>query len=739
MALNQWDKQHLINLGFTERQIEKIFDAAVKEAAAIGVSIHDFNPDKPFSFADYPITKERIDDVVKTLYSNLQKVIVGGNKSAWNLANQKNNSLINDYFSKTDAKIYSDVSEIPDELFQGIKNYTETTYRFVSRWIRDGKIINQEKHQRTLDTIDQLDKIFSNTKTTKGVFYRGISMEDAEYKKFMSEINTGKYKEISFMSTSKSYSVAEGFGLYGNRVMIEVHGHGIDLSKKAYYNEQEVLLNRNVEYNVLGLENKDGVTYVTIEEIKDVVQKTIPDSYKKQLFNNNDKALDAFINRKTAGLNLSDRVWNYTDGFKNEIEMGLDLGIRSGLPAAEMARELKKYLREPDRLFRRVRDEHGQLHLSNAAKAYHPGAGVYRSSYKNAMRLARTENNIAYRTSDHTRWQQLDFVVGIEVRLSNNHTLNGKPFTDICDELKGKYPKTFKFTGWHPQCRCHAISVLKTPEELAKDTERILNGEEPTSESENAVKDVPENYKKWVVDNADRIKAAEQRGTLPYFLKDNKIFYKTTAIDIKEYGCFDTHASTSARNIMPTDKLDLSAVDNELSLISKKHPEYFNNGYGGVFPAPEGQRHFMSVNIETGKIFVNFGIDENGFDAGTSLVEAIDKIKKGISIDRHEEYSIEVLWHEILHLKSKNKTILPDINTINDGFQRVSVETINQLVARRTYADFLSQIGAKAKHNEWISNYGYGYSKAVENTTNLLNSLGINNDKFYKEAEKLRG
>lgn len=46
-----------------------------------------------------------------------------------------------------------------------------------------------------------------------------------------------------------------------------------------------------------------------------------------------------------------------------------------------------------ERLYRRVRGADGKLHLSKAAKAYHPSQGVYRSSYKNAMRLTRTECN----------------------------------------------------------------------------------------------------------------------------------------------------------------------------------------------------------------------------------------------------------------------------------------------------------------------------------------------------------
>ena len=239
----------------------------------------------------------------------------------------------------------------------------------------------------------------------------------------------------------------------------------------------------------------------------------------RRYFSTNGDALDAFMQRKEQGLNLSDRVWRYTTEFKREIELGLDLGIRTGESAAEMTRSLRQYLQHPDKLFRRVRDKHGNLKLSKAAKAFHPGRGVYRSSYKNARRLAATETNIAYRTSDHLRWQQMEFVVGIEIKLSNNHTLNGVPLTDICDTLKGKYPKDFKFVGWHPHCRCHAVTVLKTEDEMAEDTRRILDGKEPTKTSTNTVRDVPPAFKSWVEDHAERI---ELGGNLPYFLQDNQ-------------------------------------------------------------------------------------------------------------------------------------------------------------------------------------------------------------------------
>ena len=249
----------------------------------------------------------------------------------------------------------------------------------------------------------------------------------------------------------------------------------------------------------------------------DNIGKLSEEQYKRY-FSTNDSAREAFTQRKVNGMSLSDRVWRYTEQFKDEIELALDLGIRNGLSADEMTRDLRDYLRHPDKLFRRVRDEHGQLQLSKRAAAFHPGQGVYRSSYKNARRLAATETNMAYRTADHERWQQMDFVVGIEIRLSNNHTINGEPFVDICDKLAGRYPKDFKFTGWHPLCRCYATTVLKTDEEIAEDTRKILNGEELDGNSVNRVDDVPANFKQWLKDNEER---AKRSYSVPYFIKDN--------------------------------------------------------------------------------------------------------------------------------------------------------------------------------------------------------------------------
>lgn len=292
---------------------------------------------------------------------------------------------------------------------------------------------------------------------------------------------------------------------------------------------------------------------------------------KLRYFDHADKAREAFAARKTAGLNLSDRVWRYTEQFKQEIEMGLDIGISEGKSAADMARNLKQYLQQPDKLFRRVRDKRGNLQLSKNAAAYHPGAGVYRSSYKNALRLTRTETNMAYRTADHMRYQNLDFVVGIEIHTSNNH-----PVADICDELKGKYPKDFKFVGWHPQCRCYVTSVLKTEEEMIADTNRRLAGENVSGESVNEVRDVPQGFKDWMKDNQERIEQAEKRGTLPYFITDNK----TIVGNLKQTTPNNNDILKNAASITTID------INKSKCLVSQQQKDLKNLGFDVYYDGP---------------------------------------------------------------------------------------------------------------------------------------------------------
>lgn len=233
-------------------------------------------------------------------------------------------------------------------------------------------------------------------------------------------------------------------------------------------------------------------------------------------------ALQQFEERRKDGMNLSNGgsesdirkgVWNL-DQFKNELELALEQGIGKGMSAADLSRDVRQYLKYPNKLFRRVRDKDGVLRLSKAAAAFHPGRGVYRSSYKNALRLTATENNIAYRTCDHKRWNAMPFVLGQEIKTSNNH-----PEPDICDTLAGKYPVEFKFTGWHPFCRCYAVSILANEKELDDYCTKLEQGNEVSAyQFSGKQTKMPEAFTTWMKDNEQRIANAK---SMPYFIKDN--------------------------------------------------------------------------------------------------------------------------------------------------------------------------------------------------------------------------
>lgn len=240
----------------------------------------------------------------------------------------------------------------------------------------------------------------------------------------------------------------------------------------------------------------------------------------KKMQDQNLDALKTFQGRKVEGMNLSQRVWKYVGQYREQLEAALDAGLGEGRSAAQLSRDVRQNLKDPNRLFRRVRDKRGNLVLSKAAKAFHPGRGVYRSSAKNAARLTRSEINMAYRESDYLRWQSLDFVVGFEVKRSNHEPLCK---CDICEKLKGRYPKHFKFKGWHPQCMCYAVPILMDEETFDEnelgDLKAALRGTQyKRLEAKNVVVDVPDGFKEWVKDHEE---AQANWSSTPYFIKDN--------------------------------------------------------------------------------------------------------------------------------------------------------------------------------------------------------------------------
>ncbi len=138
----------------------------------------------------------------------------------------------------------------------------------------------------------------------------------------------------------------------------------------------------------------------------------------KKMQNQNLDALAAFQGRKVDGMDLSQRIWKYVGQYREQLESALDVGLGEGRSADELSRDVRQNLLDPNRLFRRVRDKRGNLVLSKAARAFHPGRGVYRSSYKNAWPY-QVGNQHGLSWKRLAALATMDFVVGFEIHRSN--------------------------------------------------------------------------------------------------------------------------------------------------------------------------------------------------------------------------------------------------------------------------------------------------------------------------------
>lgn len=571
---------------------------------------------------------------------------------------------------------------------------------------------------------------------------------------------------------------------------------------------------------------------------------------KSELNRMTDKRLDAlaaFQGRKVAGMNLSQRVWKYAAQFRGQMEHALDVGLGEGRSAQELSRDVRQNLNDPNRLFRRVRDKRGNLVLSKAARAFHPGQGVYRSSYKNAMRLTRSEINMAYRESDYQRWQALDFVVGFEIMRSNHEPLCK---CDICSKLVGRYPKTFKFVGWHPQCMCFAIPIMEDFYSEGRKNDRVnrlkaaLNGTAAKKYiSPETIDKMPEGFNNWV----DAHKEAQKNwSSTPYFIRDNfkngnladglkiKMPIAPTAVKIDplatimpsiedarqlatkwglngalqslnaavnaknvaevqrcindiqtqgnwaetEYNTYITDAR-KAINDAHTAKVDATDVESDLNgatsdiqgwvtakVIFKQRLSNLlaKIGFVGINPAMKTDyKTNADVNdtmkqINTGlvnKWFEHEDLDlvveanpgNNGSTNLNGLIKLtqvrIDGVKSAMAkigngkwkdITEKEADAMATFWHEITHNRNKPQWVggkWQGANFCNTSLQRSFMELANEYVARNTLPEFYKTLGCpQTPHPQFMKTRDTtGYNDMVTNYDYVVTKLGLKEKK----------
>ena len=303
-------------------------------------------------------------------------------------------------------------------------------------------------------------------------------------------------------------------------------------------------------------------------------------------------------------------------------------------------------------------------------------------------------------TADYERWQQLDFVVGIRIELSNNHTLNDKKFRDICDELS-----------------------------------EPLDGR-----SVNRVDDVPQEFTDWVRGNSERIEHAK---SLSYFVKDNKdvveeiLNPKQKVLTTLEKAKLRHDARTpeqieaiknrwAIRNALRKNFVTEKDVDDTFKVINENIVEkWFVNG--NLKLSSTANRYVSGYTYMDGRISL-------ASDRLQRVKSALTKIgqSKSDTITELEADAMATSWHEVTH----NRNVHGNMHLTE--MQTRFMELANEFVARKTLPEFYHVLGCKeTPYPQFISNrISTGYNDMVNSYDFVIKRLGLDFDKVLEAVRR---
>ncbi|MCK5020487.1 MAG: hypothetical protein KAS32_25945 [Candidatus Peribacteraceae bacterium] len=157
----------------------------------------------------------------------------------------------------------------------------------------------------------------------------------------------------------------------------------------------------------------------------------------------NADAMEAMMRFEFGGTTFSRRVWDATYTSEKAIRDRVNLAVLTGESAEKVSRDIRKYLG--------VSDTIRGKELAN----FHPGAGVYKSAYKNSLRVASTELNRAFNEGMVRYAMKKKFIKGFIWR-----TGSGNPCPDCLDVEGNYYPKNeAPMLPLHPWCYCWLYTV----------------------------------------------------------------------------------------------------------------------------------------------------------------------------------------------------------------------------------------------------------------------------------------
>lgn len=270
--------------------------------------------------------------------------------------------------------------------------------------------------------------------------------------------------------------------------------------------------------------------------------------------------------------------------------------------------------------------------------------------------------------------------------------------------------------GW--RCRCTAVEVLKGKYDESDSAVAIKAGEKATTEIGKDGKNRLEIF---------RFNPGQKKVVFPPTHPYNKV---KGAKEVKEVvdNPNKLNISKFIKGTEPTNA-EVKAI---LLKYAELYPSNFRNGLEDVKFLKSTSylmQHSMSYSpyknewVGSSKITLStHKFSSIDFSPATEFKGALAAIKKGDDLTYKQEIAVQSMWHEILH--AKTKTAPMRLNPI----QNKNMETVNEFYARKTYPEFLEQLGGKAIHQNEILENGFGYSGWIKDFRSKLKEAGIDEE-----------
>lgn len=444
--------------------VQSIYDTLADDMSKLLGTI-DIDYTVPFRFKDYPHVADAVDSLRDEFVKSIRAAIYRGTSDEW-----KQSNIVQDLIANKILKSYG--AQVNGDIYK--KYYltnSDALKAFQERKDR-GMGLSEKIWRQSEYVMEQLEKRIA-TAIQKGTSAVTLSKQVSKYLH-------------DYPSFEKDYK--------------ELYGEAKDISDCEYRSIRLARTEINMAYRKAEQERWRQMDFVLGYEIKlshmhpkydicDELEGVYPLWFEWEGWHPNCYSDDTFV--------MTDSGWKL---FKDVKYSDLILSLNPKTKGIEYSRILFKQVHEgPGRMVSfkgdlvdaLVTPEHRMVFL-NGDKIGYCKASEY--SYKDgAFMVSMMGANLVCQNIKKSYSPYRGKVY--DVTLEKNHIM---------------FVKRNNMTFWGSNCMCYEIPLLMTEDEFWDDPN-----------TERRVQDMPDNFMDWMEKNQDRIEAAKERDTLPYWLKNN--------------------------------------------------------------------------------------------------------------------------------------------------------------------------------------------------------------------------